>query len=306
MESLKVFYSADEAAKKLSTGSTKLSTQDIYRLANYGRLPVCFDFRGELIKHSVDGKLGLAGEAPKILDFDGVVRSLTQPTTDGVCGFAVLAEIVEVRTLKFSHKDGKLTRGINMPTEFPCGGRIKPGHKVECWLEDADVPPSAFLFHVDDLEKLVHAPHESVDSASNAPTVPAPAVPAVAESAPNLDHCLPTLQPESVVDNTSNETQPASSRRPYRRMGWQQTAAFEHVLNVYARIAPASVKRLCVELKKSATDDSALGVRHGVLFVRETEKALTDKTIANGFPTIRAQAQKLPRESHFPAKHSRE
>lgn len=185
MESLKVFYSADEAAKKLSTGSTKLSTQDIYRLANYGRLPVCFDFRGELIKHSVDGKLGLAGEAPKILDFDGVVRSLMQPTTDGVCGFAVLAEIVEVRTLKFSHKDGKLTRGINMPTEFSYGGRIKPGHKVECWLEDADVPPSAFLFHVDDLEKLVHAPHAD----------PTGQVPETLPSAPHAGIAKPAQTP---------------------------------------------------------------------------------------------------------------
>lgn len=44
-----------------------------------------------------------------------------------------------------------------MPTESPHDGRIKAGHKVECWLEEADIPAGAFLFRNDDLAKLVPA-----------------------------------------------------------------------------------------------------------------------------------------------------
>ena len=116
----------------------------------------------------------------------------------------------------------------------------------------------------------------------------------------------PAPKTAPVTDPAGHEAKPASARRPYYRMGWQQTAAFEHVVNVYASIAPATAKQLCAELKKSAIGDTALGVRRGGLFVRETGKALNDKTIENSLPTIRIQAQKLPRESHFPAKHSRE
>lgn len=118
-------------------------------------MPVCFNFAGELVVHSVDGDLKLAGVSPQVLDFEGVVRSLTPPTADGVCGFGVLLEIQEAHKIKFSHKDKVRTRGIDLPTESPHGGRIKVGHKVECWLEEANVPADAFLFRNDDLAKLV-------------------------------------------------------------------------------------------------------------------------------------------------------
>jgi hypothetical protein len=46
MVSHKIFYSAEEAAEKLSTGSIRLNFQDVYRLAEGRRLPVCFHLRG--------------------------------------------------------------------------------------------------------------------------------------------------------------------------------------------------------------------------------------------------------------------
>ncbi|MDE2076952.1 MAG: hypothetical protein KGI91_07755 [Burkholderiales bacterium] len=129
----------------------------VLREAKAGRLPVCFDFAGSLVTHSVDGKPEPGGVIPRILDFDGVVRSLNQPTTDGLFGFAILVEILEANSLKFSHKDGKRSRGIDLPTEFSYGGPIKAGHTVECWLEDVSVLPQDFLFCLDDLAKLVLA-----------------------------------------------------------------------------------------------------------------------------------------------------
>lgn len=186
------FLNATDAAAELNLRQSQRqwTPSQVLREAKAGRLPVCFDFSGELLAHSVDGKPRLAGESPKILDFDGVVRSLMPPATDGVCGFAVPVEIQEAHTIKFSHKDGTLTRGINLPTEFPYGGRIKLGHNVECWLEDADVPPSAFLFRNDDLEMLV--PASQADSARQAPETP-PSVPVEPVQA------APAAPPEAVL-----------------------------------------------------------------------------------------------------------
>ncbi len=149
------FFNADEAAAEMQRlKQMSWTAAKILREARAERLPVCFDFVGELIVCSVDGRLGPGGSSPIVLDFEGVVRSLTRPTVDGICGFGVLVEIQEAHGLKFSHKDGRLTRGIDLPTEFPHGGRIKTGHKVECWIEDAGVTTDAFLFHTDDLKKL--------------------------------------------------------------------------------------------------------------------------------------------------------
>lgn len=48
MYCLKIFYSAEEAAEKLSLASTKLKADDIHRLAERGILPVCFRYRGPI------------------------------------------------------------------------------------------------------------------------------------------------------------------------------------------------------------------------------------------------------------------
>lgn len=150
------FLNADEAAAELQRLTQKSwTTFQVLRAAKAGRLPVCFDFVGELVVHSVDGVREPGGVSPRVLDFDGVVRSLTPPNADGISGYGVLVEIQEAHRIKFSHKDGKRTRGIVLPTEWLHGGRIKVGHTVKCLIEDACVDFGAFLFHIDDLHTLV-------------------------------------------------------------------------------------------------------------------------------------------------------
>ncbi len=181
------FFNADEAAAELQRLThANWTTARVLRAAKAGRLPVCFDFVGELVVHSVDGKLESGGVSPRVLDFDGVVRSLTQPTADGICGFGVLVEILEAHRLKFSNKDGRQTRGIPLPTESSHGGRIKAGHKVECWIEDAGVTPDAFLFLTDDLTKLLSTT-QSVHTLAEIAPVPVQyqAAPLEADSASN-------------------------------------------------------------------------------------------------------------------------
>lgn len=196
---MREFFNADEAAVELR----KLTNADwtaaqVLREAKAGRLPVCFDFAGELVTHSVDGRVEPGGSSPRVLDFDGVVRSLTQPTADGICGFGVLVEIQEAHRLKFCHKDGKLTRGIALPTESPHGVRIKAGHKVECWIEDAGVTPDAFLFHTDDLNKLVSTT-QAVPALSEFAPVPAQPQAAPATVAADSVSNTPAMKPPPVA-----------------------------------------------------------------------------------------------------------
>ena len=189
-------FNVHEAAAELQRlTQTSWTAAQVLRAAKSGRLPVCFDFVGELVVHSVDGRLEPGGTRPRVLDFDGVVRSLTRPTADGICGFGVLVEIKEAHSFKFSHKDGKRTRGIALPTEYSYGGRIKVGHKVECWIEDAGVTTDAFLFHTDDLNKLISTA-QAVPALSELAPVPAQpqAAPATvgAESASNASAWIAT------------------------------------------------------------------------------------------------------------------
>ncbi len=153
------FFNAEEAAAELTRRNPNKpwSAGQVLRAAKAGRLPVCFDFDGELIINSVDGQVELAGKMPSCLDFVGIVRSLTPPTKDGLCSFGTLVEIHEAHGVKFSHRNGVVSRGIQLPTEFSHGGHIKVGHKVVCMLEAVDVSPDDFLFHLDDLARLAPA-----------------------------------------------------------------------------------------------------------------------------------------------------
>ena len=147
----------------------------VHREAAAGRLPVCFAFDGELILASVDKQWGPAGKAPRCLDFDGTVRSLTLPAKGQIAGFGCLVELLEVFRSKFSHVNGKAIKGIQLPTEFLHHGRILPGHNVLCWIEDVEIAAEAFLFHPDDLTRLI-AP--SQNSETPAPVIAANVNPA--------------------------------------------------------------------------------------------------------------------------------
>jgi hypothetical protein len=161
---------AKEAAAFLSQRTPQLpwSAEVVLRKARR-TLPVFFFYKGELVVQSIDGQPE-TGTPPRTLDFDGIVRSLMEPDDEGIHGFAVPVEVVEVFSKHFTHKDGKLVRGIPLPTEEPSGGRITEGHSIVCWVEDANITPDKFLFHIDDLAGLASA--DETPQANSTPTAP--------------------------------------------------------------------------------------------------------------------------------------
>ena len=75
MVSLKAFYSAQEAAEKLSTNSITLNIDDVYRLAEGGQLPVCFYRRGYIGFFNSQSANNALSWAIKMVHWCGHLRS---------------------------------------------------------------------------------------------------------------------------------------------------------------------------------------------------------------------------------------
>lgn len=146
------FFTVSQAAEKL-----KIPETEILDLAMSAALPICFRYVGEITSVSV---LSPGEKYEEILDIDfrGILRSLTQPTEDYrvYSDFVVLVSLVRCDGLRYSHHEGKLTRGHRLPTQTDHGGYILADYKVEGYIEDVDVPSGNWLFHVDDLEELIN------------------------------------------------------------------------------------------------------------------------------------------------------
>lgn len=168
------FFNAEQAAVELTRsapGQPAWTVRDVLMQARAERLPVCFEFTGEMILYSVDGILEPAGVEPRLIDFSGVVRSLAAPASEGVCQDLMSVEVLEAYGVKYSHRDGRISRGIKLPTEFDHGGKIESGHVVRGFLEDVNIPVAEFLFHVDDLAELIHLKSRSQDYTRGTPPV---------------------------------------------------------------------------------------------------------------------------------------
>ncbi|MDZ4162255.1 MAG: hypothetical protein U1D28_10285 [Burkholderiales bacterium] len=163
-------------------------------------------------------------------------------------------------------------------------------------------PDGAALTHGFDLNTVTRTQQEMLDDANDVRKLARESkmlnerYPVYRDHTALLHRTLPQAQPAPAtpqqVAHLPEQAQPP--RKRYRRLGWRQTPAFDHVVSTFARIAPASHKELCVALKKAATGVSPLGVKRESLFIRETGKALADKTIENAMPAIRKAAAKTP------------
>ena len=149
MVSLKAFYSAQEAAEKLSTNSIRLNIDDVYRLAEGGQLPVCFNHRGYIGFFDSQAANNALSWAIKMIYWCGHLR----------CN-GVQRGIPRGRT---GIKNDRLYP-VNLSMAMPADGfeaiAVQKGKELHPTYEDGMrqhilVKPCDWLFLVDDLEILI-------------------------------------------------------------------------------------------------------------------------------------------------------
>ena len=151
----KDFYTTEEAADKLSTSAKRLSVKDVLRLSRKGHLPVCFEYQGYLAafpsaQNPVEFYVN-PGRCRNIFYFSGYLRNgnYAESNISMGCHGKVIDLIVVAKT------------AIAVPDASYADIEI-PGCDIAFWPTDENgrlqhlvVRSKKWLFHVDDLEKLI-------------------------------------------------------------------------------------------------------------------------------------------------------
>ena len=148
------FHPLDQAAARVArlTGTPEFTADYLIYLAKQERLGICFEYRGDISvtwEHSPDGSSQEVGTIP----FNGIVKLLQRPTTSQVINeFGVLVSILR--------SDGQIQRTgqpYRLPVPTAHGGYIKPGYKVEGFMDEVEVPRDEWMIHIDDLNQIIAA-----------------------------------------------------------------------------------------------------------------------------------------------------
>jgi hypothetical protein len=281
---IKDFFSAEEAAEYLSRTVEKVSMADVRRLAEEGRLPVCFHFGGMLGVYP--------SPAPVAKMFAPPLRHTYFPA-----GYLRARSGVAIDSTVTDMRRNTSTRVVLHPTvvELARAGRgfgigesscDPPGRGEAWWIVrpmtrrapaqyarhfGLEVGADRWLFHVDDLR---------------------------------------ALRPDMDVDH-ADAAQPKASRAkassPGRDAWWPR--AREFVTRVAGSVKWGTGKDLYAALLAAAdSDDSPFepnldGRRNDLVFKVEAGKGggVSQKTLANALPNIREAVKEAKERSRFPA-----
>lgn len=185
----KEFFTITEAAAYLSRPlESRLTKPDVIRLTKQGRLPICFEFDGDVtgVQSTIHDKELKHSKLP--MSFTGILKSLTFPNIRGELEVA-LVEIVRSNSQRWSHHKGQLTKGFKLPTEE----QLSNGYRVTGFIDFKKVLPSEWLFAVEDLHAILESSNDRI------PEVELDCTPAKSNEATLPSKRTPQVQADSRV-----------------------------------------------------------------------------------------------------------